>query len=234
MAPARSSHWRSAAPSPAGTAWDATTPTLAHWLGRGLRSGIGIAGFDHGGLLVDGGPGADGAPAPVLARAAISAPWRIVVVQDPRTRGLSGDDERRAIATLSPLTQAQAADLCHQVLMRILPGALGQDFAAFAAGVNRLQAVLGAHFAPAQHGSAWSSSDVARVMAWAQRPQAPVLAAIGQSSWGPTGFAVVASEGDAQAFVAGAREAGVLDPALVVSVVAARNCGASVTDFYRP
>jgi beta-RFAP synthase len=43
---------------------DVGTPTLAHWLGRGQRSGIGIHGFDQGGLLVDGGPGADGQPAP--------------------------------------------------------------------------------------------------------------------------------------------------------------------------
>src|SRR4051812_34296389 len=49
---------------------DLSTPTLAHWLGRGQRSGIGIHGFDHGGLLVDGGPGADGKPAPLLSRMA--------------------------------------------------------------------------------------------------------------------------------------------------------------------
>ena len=40
--------------------------SLAAMLGRGERSGIGIAGFEHGGLLLDGGPGADGRPAPLL------------------------------------------------------------------------------------------------------------------------------------------------------------------------
>ena len=77
------------------------TTTLARWLGRGLRSGVGIAGFDHGGLLVDGGPGADGVPAPLLARVALPQGWRIVVAMDERARGLSGPDERAAIAGLA-------------------------------------------------------------------------------------------------------------------------------------
>src|SRR5512134_876693 len=55
------------------------TPTLAAWLGRGQRSGIGVAGFDAGGLLLDGGPGPDGVPAPLLARQQLPDAWRIVV-----------------------------------------------------------------------------------------------------------------------------------------------------------
>ncbi len=209
---------------------EASTPTLAHWLGRGLRSGIGIGGFDQGGLLVDGGPAVDGAPAPVLARAAIPSAWRIVVVQDPHQRGLSGDAERRAIAALEPLARAQAADLCHQVLMRVLPGAMAGDFDAFAAGVDSIQQVLGEHFAPAQGGSPWSSAAVDRAMRGLRGRGAPARSAIGQSSWGPTGFAIVASEADAQALVAAARADGHLDPRLDVRIVAGRNRGAIVSD----
>lgn len=204
---------------------DVSTPTLAGWLGRGLRSGIGIAGFDAGGLLVDGGPGADGSAAPVLARLALPPAWRVIVVTDPRRRGLSGAEEREALARLQPFAQGQAADLCHQVLMRVLPGAASAEFAVFAAGLNRVQQLLGEHFAPAQHGSPWTSAAVGRLLGWV-RQQVP--AGIGQSSWGPTGFAVVASEQEAARVLAAARAAGVCDPALALQVVAARSRGAGV------
>jgi len=208
---------------------EVSTPTLAAWLGRGLRSGVGIAGFDQGGLLVDGGPAADGAPAALLSRVTLPEAWRVVIVQDARQQGLSGGDERHAIANLPPLPQAQAADICHQVLMRVLPGAAGGEFVPFAAGINQLQDLLGAHFAPAQGGTPWTSAAVGDLMHWI-RGHAPGGAATGQSSWGPTGFAIVPSQPAAQALVDAAHAAGALDPALAVRIVAARNRGATVAD----
>ena len=203
------------------------TPTLAAWLDRGRRSGIGIAGFDQGGLLVDGGPSTDGTPAPLLARMALPEAWRIVVVLDPRLQGLSGVQEAGAIAALPPFARPDAAELCHQVLMRVLPGAADGAFAPFAAGINRMQELLGTHFAPAQGGSPLTSASVGRLLQWV-RAQAGDQAAIGQSSWGPTGFAIVPSAAAAQRLLDDARAAGVIDPALALRVVAARNRGAIV------
>lgn len=211
---------------------DVSTPTLAAWLGRGKRSGIGIAGFDQGGLLVDGGPGADGAPAPLLARLPLPEAWRIVVVLDPRLQGLSGAQEAGAIAALPPFARSAAADLCHQVLMRVLPGAASAEFAPFAAGLNRVQQLIGEHFAPAQGGSPWTSASVGRLLQW-MRAQAGDEAAVGQSSWGPTGFAIVPAAAAGQRLLDAARAAGVVDPALVLSVVAARNRGALVSSTPR-
>ena len=202
------------------------TPTLAQWGGRGARSGVGIAGFDQGGLLVDGGPGADGRPAPLLSRIGFPADWRVVVVLDPRMRGLSGQREQQAIATLAPLPQAVAADICHQVLMRVLPGAAEAQFAPFAAGLSHIQQVLGAHFAPAQGGSAYTSPAVGRLLQWMASADG---AAVGQSSWGPTGFAVLPSEARARALVAAAQQAGLVADGLQLQVVAGRNHGAVLT-----
>ena len=198
---------------------------LAHWLARGQRSGIGIAGFDAGGLLLDGGPGADGAAAPLLARLAWPNEWRVVVVLDAGHRGLSGHAEAEAIARLPEMAQARAADLCHQVLMRVMPGAASGDFAAFAAGINHVQTLLGTHFAPAQGGSAWTSPAVGGLMQWLCM-RFGTGAAIGQSSWGPTGFACVPSAIAAQQLVDAARHAGVVDPSLELRIVAGRNHGA--------
>jgi beta-ribofuranosylaminobenzene 5'-phosphate synthase len=210
------------------------TPALAQWLGRGARSGIGIAGFDHGGLLVDGGPGGEGvqgASAPLLSRLPLPEAWRVLVVQDSAQRGLSGADEREAIATLAPLPQAFAADICHQVLMRVLPGAACAEFAPFAAGITHIQQVLGGHFAPAQGGSAYTSAAVGRLVEWIAA--AGQDAAVGQSSWGPTGFAILPSQAQAEAVVEAARAANVVAPCLTLNIVTGRNRGATVVDSRR-
>ena len=202
--------------------------TLAHWLARGLRSGIGIAGFDQGGLLLDGGPGPDGLPAPLLSRIAFPAAWRVIVVQDDRHRGLSGPQEKQAIATLPPLPQALSADICHQVLMRVLPGAAAGDFEAFAAGITQVQRVLGEHFAPAQGGRAFASAAVERVIGWIAAAEPHV--GLGQSSWGPTGFAILPSQARAQALLDSLQAAQAAAPSLALRIVAGRNTGALLLD----
>ncbi len=210
---------------------DLPTFTLAQWLARGLRSGVGIAGFEQGGLLLDGGPGPDGTPAPLLARIPLPEAWRIVIVGDPAHCGLSGIDERQAIASLPPLPQACAADICHQVLMRVLPGAAGAEFEPFAIGICRIQRLLGAHFAPVQGGSAYTSAAVGALVRWMGNARGGEAgAAIGQSSWGPTGFAIVPTQASADALLDAAHAAGALDPALRVSIVCPRNHGATIAD----
>ncbi len=204
--------------------------TLARWLGRGLRSGIGIAGFDQGGLLLDGGPGADGSAAPVLSRLALPETWRVLVVQDLSAQGLSGAQERQAIAQLAPLPLDSAAQICHHVLMQVLPGAATGDFAAFAAGLTRMQQLLGEHFAPAQGGSAYTSAGVGQLVQWLAEGAEPGQgAAVGQSSWGPTGFAILPSLAAAEAAVRSARAAGLVRDGLQLQIVRPRNSGASIS-----
>lgn len=218
---------------------DLPTATLAGWLGRGLRSGVGIAGFDRGGLLLDGGPLADGSPAPLLARLALPGRWRVLMVADPQCRGLSGSAERSALAALPPLPQAAAAAICHETLMRVLPGAAGAGFAATAAGLSRIQQILGDHFAPAQGGDAFVSPAVARLLRWiataAATPAAGLAqdelgAGIGQSSWGPTGFALLPSATRAQQLLAAAQAAGVVDPRLTLRIAEPLNRGARIVE----
>jgi beta-ribofuranosylaminobenzene 5'-phosphate synthase len=214
---------------------DLPTITLAQWLARGLRSGVGIAGFEQGGLLLDGGPSLPGTPAPLLSRIALPEAWRIVIVCDPAHRGLSGGAEQRAIAQLPPLPQADAADICHQVLMRVLPGAACAEFEPFAIGINRIQRLLGAHFAPAQGGNAYTSAVVGKGVRWmGDASGADTGAAIGQSSWGPTGFVIVPTQSQAEALVQSARAANVLDPALSVCIVSGRNHGATINERSAP
>jgi beta-ribofuranosylaminobenzene 5'-phosphate synthase len=212
-----------------GLAW--TTADIARFTRRGQRSGVGIAGFDQGGLLLDGGPGPDGQPAPLLARGHLPPAWRVLLVTDPRLRGLSGADERAALARLAPLPRAAAAQISHELLMRVLPGAALDDFNSFAAGLGQVQRLLGEHFAPAQAAGAYASPAVARVM---HCLEAQGHQALGQSSWGPTAFVFVPHAQAAEEALAALRSNGDLDPALGLHTVRARERGAAVTQVATP
>jgi beta-RFAP synthase len=204
----------------------ANSAELATLLGRGARSGIGILGFDAGGLLLDGGPASAlhrGVP-PLLSRQPFPHEWRVLLVSDHAREGLHGADERRALASLAPFPQHLAAHLCHLVLMRILPGAAERDFAPFAQGLTEMQQIIGEYFAGAQ-GGVFASPDVECVLraVAAERP-----AGLGQTSWGPTGFAILASARDADSALATARDAARAMPHIECTVVAGRNSGAAV------
>ncbi|MCX8003603.1 MAG: beta-ribofuranosylaminobenzene 5'-phosphate synthase [Burkholderiaceae bacterium] len=203
---------------------DVRSLELARLLGRGARSGIGIASFDHGGLLLDGGPAGDGA-APLLARVELPPHWRVVLCIDPLRSGLAGACEAAALAQLPPLPRAAAADLAHLALMQILPAAHEGDFPAFAQGVSEMQRVLGAHFAPAQQGRPYTSEAVQRALDWLG---AHYAAAVGQSSWGPTGFAIFDGAAAAADALAQARAAGAVASHLQLLEVAVRNRPATV------
>jgi beta-RFAP synthase len=208
----------------------ASTDAIARLLGRGARSGIGALGFDYGGLIVDGGPGAasgssgrgPGMP-PLLFRQPFPDAWRVVLVDDLSREGLHGDEERRGLAALPAFPQALAAHLSHLVLMRVLPGLVEHDFDAFAEGISAVQQTIGEYFAPVQ-GGVYSSPAVAHAMqAIASRQKA----ALGQTSWGPTGFAIVRSAELAERALADARAATCDAPAITCAITNARNRGAA-------
>ncbi|SMG59833.1 beta-ribofuranosylaminobenzene 5'-phosphate synthase family protein [Paraburkholderia susongensis] len=204
----------------------ATSAELASLLGRGARSGIGILGFDSGGLLLDGGPagGLHQSVPPLLARQPFPEQWRVLLVSDNAREGLHGAQERRALGSLTPFPQRLAAHLCHLVLMQILPGVAEHNFAPFAHGLTEMQQTIGEYFASAQ-GGVFASPDVEHVL---RAVAAERTAGIGQTSWGPTGFAIVASAREADSVLVTAREAARGMPHIECSVVAGRNSGAAI------
>ncbi|CAB3643382.1 beta-ribofuranosylaminobenzene 5'-phosphate synthase family protein [Paraburkholderia phenoliruptrix] len=204
----------------------ATTSELASLLGRGARSGIGVLGFDSGGLLVDGGPSGDLHPnvPPLLARQPFPENWRVLLVSDTAREGLHGAEERRGLAALAPFPQRLAAHLCHLVLMKILPGAAERNIVPFAHGLTEMQQTIGEYFAPVQ-GGVFASPGVERAL---RAVAAERTAGIGQSSWGPTGFAILGSARDAEAALATAREATRGMPHIECTIASGRNRGATV------
>ena len=170
----------------------------ARLLDRGARSGAGVALFERGGLVVDAGRGANTEIPPVVARVALPADWRVLLMMDPRMKGAHGEAEKRAFARLPNFSSRLSGEICRRTLMQILPGAAEGDFAAFGAGVGRVQEIVGDHFAPVQGGGRFTSAAVRRV---AERLASLGATGIGQSSWGPTGFAFAPDADRAESFL---------------------------------
>ncbi len=194
---------------------------FAATLDRGNRSGVGLCAFTEGGLIVDGGRGADGGPPPVIARLPYPEAWRIVLILDPSMAGVHGTREVEAFRDLPRFPEAQAAEICRIALMQVLPAVALAEPQGFGAGITRIQTLIGDHFAPHQ-GGRYASAAVAEALA---SVAARGVAGYGQSSWGPTGFALVPSEAEARALVADLDRGGPLR----FVIARGRNGGASVT-----
>ena len=166
----------------------------AFYLGRGARSGAGIGLFHSGGLVVDGGNGKNGLPAPIVSHMRFPDRWRIIVALDPARRGIHGAEEIEAFKRLPPFPDADAGRLCRLVIMKMLPAVAEEDIENFGSAIKEIQSCVGSYFAPAQGGSPFTSPQVEAVLAVLDREGA---VGIGQSSWGPTGFAFAASADEA-------------------------------------
>jgi beta-ribofuranosylaminobenzene 5'-phosphate synthase len=192
--------------------------------GRGARSAIGMAAFDGGGFIVDGGRGALDQPPPVLIQMPFPEDWRVLLVLDARAQGAHGDRETKAFAALPPFPEALADRLCRLVLMQLVPGLKEGDISAFGTALTQIQAIVGGHFAAAQGGSPWTSPAVGTLL---KRAAELGATGIGQTSWGPTGFGFIRSSDVADrlyhSLVEDAKAMG-----LEIAVVRGRNAGATI------
>ena len=203
---------------------DLTPRSVAALHERGQRSGIGVAAFESGGFLLDGGRGTQDVPPPVVARAEFPEHWRVLLVQDDAAQGLHGVRETQAFQALPPFPDALAADLCRLMLMQIFPALLEQDLDSFGHGIAQVQREVGDYFAPAQ-GGRFASSSVGEALRWLEEQG---VAGVGQSSWGPTGFGIVGSELQARALERTVRERWPDASGLRFAVLSARNRGGEV------
>ncbi|HSI38222.1 MAG TPA: beta-ribofuranosylaminobenzene 5'-phosphate synthase family protein [Methylotenera sp.] len=211
-----------------------STEKIAELTGRGGRSGIGIAAFNHGGLLIDGGrsSGMNSASSrkentkvpPLLARYNFPEQWRILLIFDTTQPGIHGEDELAAFSQLPVFSENLAAHLCRHVLMQAMPALVEQDLSAFGRSIQELQAHVGDYFAPAQ-GGRYASKQVGAVLQYLENIG---IACFGQSSWGPTGFAVFESAGAAEQHLQQLKLKFTND-ALTWMICEARNHGADVT-----
>lgn len=170
---------------------NATTAEIAQQLGRGKRSGIGIATFELGGFIIDGGNKPNHrTPPPMIAHHQLPNEWRMVLIMDLEHKGVHGQQEKTAFTTLAkfPLVNSQA--ICHLCLMQLLPALVEKELDQFGNAITKIQKLIGDHFAPAQ-GGRYTSDNVAQVL---EHALGLGHTGIAQSSWGPTGVIFVDSE----------------------------------------
>jgi beta-RFAP synthase len=199
--------------------------TLGELVERGARSSIGMAAFESGGFIVDGGRGTRDAAPPILARVAFPEAWRALLILDPKAQGVHGDRETQAFAALPQFTDQDAGRLCRLLLMQLLPALHESDLASFGAALTEIQEIVGRHFAAAQGGSAWSSPKVGQI---ARKLEALGATGIGQSSWGPSGFAFTDSEAAAQRLYSTLVEEATAG-GLQILITRGRNTGAAIS-----
>ncbi len=128
---------------------------LAVLVGRGGTSGIGTAAFESGGFIIDGGHsfGESGdktgfspssasrgvRPAPVTVRHEFPEDWQILLAIPEIARGASGGEELDIFRSACPVPIDEVREVCHEVLVRMLPGLVEHDLDLFGSAVNRIQ-----------------------------------------------------------------------------------------------
>lgn len=200
-----------------------TATELAEKLGRGRRSGIGVATFERGGLVVDAGvvqgpqpggppadPPSDGAP-PVIFQRALPEDWEFVLATPGVDEGVYGSREEAIFRALPAMPETMAGQISRIVLMKALPAAVTDDIAGFGEAITAIQALMGEQFAPYQGGA--YASERGRIIAEFARKHG--AAGVGQSSWGPTVFALVRGAEAADGLVAAIRTS-IGDPTLAI------------------
>lgn len=176
--------------------------TIAPDIGRGGRSGVGVATFEGGGFVADAGhptelftsePPAEGewTVPPVIARHDVPDAWRFLLVTPETERGLSGEPEDAGIRSVVERADPGIADDIALVVTRqLLPAIATGDYETFGSAVARLSRLNGAWYADEQGG--------------VYRPPAgrlvdaldsiPGVSGAGQSSWGPTVYGITHAE----------------------------------------
>jgi beta-RFAP synthase len=205
---------------------DRQAPALAPRVGRGLRSGLGVHGFAHGGFLVEAGKRTPDSVAPLVARLAFPEDWRLVLIVPPWGTGLHGLAESQAFQHLRQrdTSPSRTDTLCRLILLGLLPALAEHDLPSFGEALYDFNRLVGESFAPVQGGV--HASPRLEELVTLIRQQG--VRGVAQSSWGPAVCAVTADADRAAGLADLVRRRFTLGPSAVI-VTAACNRGAVVT-----
>jgi beta-ribofuranosylaminobenzene 5'-phosphate synthase len=124
---------------------------MAKIVGRGGTSGIGVASFDRGGFIVDGGhlkddkpdflpsSASDAVPPPVIFRYDFPLDWKVILVIPNIGKGAYGNKEINIFQEYCPIPLEEVQRLSHLLLMKMMPAVVEEDLDAFGEAVNSIQ-----------------------------------------------------------------------------------------------
>ncbi|MDY6780627.1 MAG: beta-ribofuranosylaminobenzene 5'-phosphate synthase family protein [Halobacteria archaeon] len=182
-------------------------------IGRGGRSGVGVAVFEEGGFVFDAGHPAekftssspeegDWEVPSVVSRHGVPEGWRFVVVVPDAPEGAHGDVEERKIREVISRADPSIADEVSKTLTdKVLPGVSAGDITSFGEGVEKVGRLNGTWYTDIQ-GSIYRECALPYVEALKDRPG---VVGAGQSSWGPAVYGITTEE-DAEEVVGSLRE----------------------------
>ncbi|MDA8229044.1 MAG: hypothetical protein M0T74_15350 [Desulfitobacterium hafniense] len=158
---------------------------------EGSRSGIGVAAFEQGGFLVDGGKPAREQTSPdevkfhvppLIARLPFPEEWAVILAIPDKEEKIFGSTEEKAFQALLPMEEHISGRNCRLLLLKLLPALIEKDLERFGQAVTEIQEHLGDYFSPVQ-GGRFVTAKGAQI---AEYMLAHGAAGVGQSSWGPT------------------------------------------------
>lgn len=174
-----------------------TPQELAISAGRGLRSAVGTYGFVHGGLIVDQGKQPGEPISPLDCRIDLPEAWRFVLVRPKGLKGLAGEDEADAMASLPAVPPQVTAELIAEARERLIPAAATGQFDDFARSLHEYGRRSGDCFA-ARQGGPYNGPVLTALV---ERIRGLGYEGVGQSSWGPTLFVAAADQAAAERLV---------------------------------
>jgi len=190
---------------------------LAGLVGRGLRSAVGIHGFDQGGLLVDAGKLPGDTIGALAARIEIPSGWRFVLIRPPVAEGFTGEKEVAVFECLPSFSEALSDRLSRILLTGVIPSVQQGDCPTFAEALDEYGILVGEAFSACQGGVVHPAS----LPIWKLLRDRGVRG-IAQTSWGPTLAVVCESAAAAEELVQQ------MPPSASVEVACPKNDGAVI------
>lgn len=210
--------------------------SLAPELGRGGRSGVGVAAVEAGGFVLDAGhpserftadgPGRGEWTTPeVAARHDVPDDWRFVVLVPDADSGRNGDDETASMRSVIERADPAIADeIATVVTRRLLPAVAEGDRETFGAAVAEVGRLNGAWYSDVQGGV--YRPPVGELVA--ELSDSPPISGAGQSSWGPAVYGVTTERRASEAREAAHAALSTADVDGEVFVAEPRNRGARI------
>ena len=178
-----------------------TEPTideLMHFSGRGKRSGIGLFGFMHGGLVLDEGHSPNAVRSLRATSVTLTCDWRVVLFTPEPIEAVTGGYETNLIERLGQTPNANRERM-YKLAKRLLELAtVDGGFVQFTEALQRYVDAAGQLFAAGQ-GGMYNGESVSSAVELAKETG---LRAVGQSSWGPTVFGFAENQVQAEQIAA--------------------------------
>lgn len=171
---------------------------VAQFAQRGLRSGVGIYGFLHGGFIVDRGREPDQELPQLDIHLTFPQDWRIVLMQLRSTPTFFGQKEVNVFEGRKKLDLISKRNRLIEIANeKILPALLHADFGKFAESIFEFGKTSGSYFSSIQ-GGPFNGKRITEIIDLARQHE---ITGVGQSSWGPTVYALASSEEHANQIV---------------------------------